>query len=529
MRAGLRHPFARFGVRLGIALVVTGTVTGAAVETVQREAHQAFERADTTDEAVVEHLDPIADPTPDEQGEPDQPRTELPQTFLIVGTDSRAGLNNADGFGTEDDVGGSRADAIMLARVDPVNKTAYVLSIPRDTWVLLPTVEREGKINEALTPEVAGDGPDAGVIALIDTVKANFGVTIHHYMQVDFAGVQSIVDALGGVTVFFYYPSYDGLTGLDVEGGCQHLDGNMALAYARSRHLEEYVDGRWKPDNSNDFGRIRRQQDLIRRLVKTANANAGDSISKVVDTVNAVVESLTLDPSFEFDDALALVEALRDINPDTQQMRTLKVHDAVIRGEQVLVWNEQENAVYLDPLRIDPGSPEDVRVQVVDGTGGTIAAGGVSFALGELGFRVLSVQGGESTTEVTEIRYVAGNVIAEAKAEYLARWLDGPHVLAPVLFVDPSADVELVVGTQTPTVRDEPVRQLRPEDLPPSSRSTTTTAAAATTAVTTGVDASGDTPITVAEAPPAPPSTAPIPVAEQGGIAGDLDVPPVPC
>jgi LCP family protein required for cell wall assembly len=364
------------------------------------------------------------------------------------------------------------------------------------------------------------------VSSLIDTVRSNFGVQINHYMEVDFSGVENIVNALGGVDVSFIFPSYDAYSGLDVGGGCQHLDGGMALAYARSRHLEQYVDGRWIPDQTNDFGRIRRQQDLVRRLVKTANANAGDSITKLNDTVDAVVKSLKLDPTFQLDDALNLVNALHGIDPDAQQMWTLKVHDATIGGARVLVWDEGENEPLLGPLRVDPTAPGDVRVQVLDGTGGTIAAGGFNFALSEAGFRVSDVQPNPTTTRVTEIRYVSGSPVAEAKAEYLARWLEGPHVLAPVLFVDPSADIQVVVGTDTPTVLEEPVGQLRPSDLPPTTTtSTTTTTTVPATVPATNLD--GSPAATTSTAPGETTTSVPSAAEESGGggdVVGSLDL-----
>jgi LCP family protein required for cell wall assembly len=516
----------RFVARFGIALVVTGLATGAAVQTVRTRAQQAIDQADRTPKQVDDHLDPPANPTSDQPGQTDEHRTDLPQNFLLVGTDSRADSADDQGFGSAAQVSGSRADSIMLVRVDPVAQSVYLLSIPRDTWVMLPTLNRYGRINEALSDEVAGkDGPQA---ALIDTVRANFGVPVNHYFQVDFAGVENIVDALGGVTVFFYFPSYDGLSGLDVEAGCQHLDGGMALAYARSRHLEQYVDGKWVADKTSDFGRIRRQQDLVRRLVKTADANAGDSVSKLNDTVNAVVKSLTLDPKFNLRDALNLVKALHGIDPDAQQMRTLQVHDATIDGASVLTWSEDENAVLLDPLRVDPTEPNEVRVQVVDGTGGTIAAGGFSYALGQAGFRVLPVHPNPTTAATTEIHYAAGNTVALAKAEYLARWLDGPHALTPVLFVDPAADVEVLLGTATPTVRAQPVGQLRPEDLPPSTTTTTTTTTAPSTVRSTpATNLDGSPAVTTTTV--AATTTTGLPVAREGGVTGDLNVPPVPC
>ena len=179
------------------------------------------------------------------------PETAEVENFLLVGSDSRAGADpdspDAGGIGTEADVSGSRSDTIMVMRRDKATGVASLLSIPRDLWVDIPG-RGHSRINSAYN-----DGP----AVLVQTVQQALGIPIHHYMEVDFFGFKDIVDALGGVEICFDYPARDEHTGLYVaEPGCHVLDGVQALAYARSRHYQEYrEDGDWHEDGTSDARR----------------------------------------------------------------------------------------------------------------------------------------------------------------------------------------------------------------------------------------------------------------------------------
>ena len=89
------------------------------------------------------------------------------------------------------------------------------------------------------------NGPDQ----LVQTIEANFGIPIEHVVQIDFAGFQGAVDAIGGINLDFPYPAKDAETGLDIQqAGCQHLNGGYSLAVARSRDYQYYKDGYWQYD-----------------------------------------------------------------------------------------------------------------------------------------------------------------------------------------------------------------------------------------------------------------------------------------
>ncbi len=168
-------------------------------------------------------------------------------------------------------------------------------------------------------------------------------------------------------------------------------------------------------------------------------------------------------------------------------------------------------------------------MQVLDGTGGTLAASGFNFALGQTGFKVLAIAASPTAATATEIRYAAGNPVALAKAEYLARWLDGPHSLVPVLFLDPATDVQILLGRRR-AGRAHPARRpaRAPRTCRPRRTTTTTTTTTAPTVTTPATNLDGS-PAATTTASTAPPSTSNIPVAHEGGATGDLNVPPAPC
>ncbi len=183
--------------------------------------------ADTDHEVV----DVLTDPTGDAL------------TFLVVGSDSREGLDDLEHFGN---FAGSRGDVVMLVRVDPSTGEARMLSIPRDLWVDIPG-HGMGKINSAYSY--------GGPSLMVRTIQENLGIEVNHYVEIGFVGFQELVDDLGGIHISFPYAARDRSSGLDVEAGTEVLDGEMALAYARSRKYQEYQNGSWVGVDANDIGR----------------------------------------------------------------------------------------------------------------------------------------------------------------------------------------------------------------------------------------------------------------------------------
>jgi LCP family protein required for cell wall assembly len=365
--------------------------------------------------------------------------------FLVIGSDTRAFVDSAQDasqFGSATSQRGQRSDTMMIVHVDPKRKRNLVVSIPRDLVVDIPGRGSQ-RINAAFN-----DGPQK----VIDTVKANFGVRIQHYVEVDFAAFQGIVNAIGRVPVYFPYPARDRKSGLDVPvAGCQALDGRQALAYVRSRYLEYRIDGRWRDASPRaDLDRIDRQHEFVRKLADTA-VRAGMSnpltASRIVDRI---VAKLTVDTKMSRGDLLGLVNAFRKVDPNAPgalEMVTLpnepgsggtlqlKQPDA----EAMLARLRDDGKHHADVVSVKPG---DVRVQVLNASGTTGLAGRTLDELERAGF-VGAGAGNTSGATGTSVRYATG--AADKAALVQARLGRGELVGDDTLGAD--ADVVVVLGT----------------------------------------------------------------------------------
>ena len=174
-------------------------------------------------------------------------------TLLLLGTDQRDGEHAPP-----------RTDTIIVATLDPVAKTAGMISLPRDLWVSIPGYGNE-RINASF--ELGEQEKRGGGAELTrKTVEELLGVPVHHYALIGFAGFQKLVDEVGGVIVDVERPIKDNeypdanysLRRIFFQPGLQRLDGESALWYVRTRHAD------------SDFGRARRQQQFLMGLRRQA-------------------------------------------------------------------------------------------------------------------------------------------------------------------------------------------------------------------------------------------------------------------
>jgi LCP family protein required for cell wall assembly len=400
-----------------------------------------------------------------------------PQNFLLVGSDTRAFAEGdeaaTDSFGDSADVPGQRADTIMLIRVDPRSETAAMVSFPRDLWIEMPGEGRSGRINTAF---------EGGPEALVRTISEGYDIPIHHYLQVDFAGFKGLVDAVDGVEVFLPAPVRDrdangnNISGLDIPtSGCVSLSGDQALAYVRSRHFEQLVDGRWSADPTGDLGRIARQQDFMRRAVNEALSKDLLNPARINQLMDVAIDNVTVDPNLDLRDMMNLGKRFRSLAPDALQQYTLPVEiTRVGRASVLLLVDGQETQDVLNVFRgIPPGdpaavAPAAVTLRVLNGTGVAGQAGAASDGLSAAGFGVAGVGNDSASNEVTTVRYGSGQA---AKAALVARYLE-PEVQ---LVEDTSLQVDVVVvtGATFAGIRSEP----RPaEEVPVPVAPATTTA-----------------------------------------------------
>jgi LCP family protein required for cell wall assembly len=205
--------------------------------------------------------------------------------------------------------------------------------------------DHSGKINSAYN-----EGPRR----LVATVSDALGIPINHYVEIDFEGFTSLVDAIGGVEICTIYAAQDLSSGLRLDPGCTTIDGTMALAYARSRHYEEWIDGDWVEAPGADLGRIQRQQLFIRntvtKLLKTLESNP----FALSDLISAATSAVAIDEGL---DVVKASDALREAAEVGLQTYTLPV-EGVMKGDQSALELLDEAEPILDYFRgVAPAPP----------------------------------------------------------------------------------------------------------------------------------------------------------------------------
>ena len=200
---------------------------------------------------------------------------------------------------------------------------------------------------------------NSGADQLVKTITANFGIPINHVVQVDFAGFQDAVNALGGIYLDFPYPAKDSYSGLDITTpGCQLLNGAQALAVARARHYEYYAHGYWQFDGTSDFGRIQRQDVFIRSLITSAKSKVNPL------TVNAFIgsihEGVTIDDGFGINELIGLAldyQVLRPVQSAGPDAPTEAANDFGDLGDVLTVQQPQAQQMLVNIFGSDLTTP----------------------------------------------------------------------------------------------------------------------------------------------------------------------------
>jgi LCP family protein required for cell wall assembly len=396
-----------------------------------------------------------------------------PANYLIVGTDSRAGLDpddpDAGGLLGGGETGCNCTDTIMVVRVDPDATTASVLSLPRDLWVPIADTGRKGRINSAHAH---------GEQALIDTIQENFGIAINHYVEIDFVGFERLVDAVGGIPLWFDRPVRDTHIGLSVpKAGCQVLDGEEARKFARSRYLQyKGQDGRWHGDPTADFGRITRQQIFIRRAIDKAVAEGLGNPLTLNRLVSAGVENVRLDENLDASALLALGQKFRSFDSKELIGYTIPTEShTTSAGAAVQLPLMRQAEPILNIFRgLPPGSvsPRAIEVTVLNGSEVQGQAADAAGALQTIGFEIEEVGTYPDPVGRTTVLFGDGG---EDAARTLARYISGGAALVHDADVADGAAV-LVTGADFTTVHDQPA----PEGSADDRAITTSTATAGT-------------------------------------------------
>nr|WP_189215357.1 LCP family protein [Streptomyces ruber] len=263
--------------------------------------------------------------------------------ILVLGSDSRGGAENARLGGGEDS--GARSDTAMVVHLGEGRTTATVVSIPRDTLVTrpscpLPSGRTTAPASGAMFNSAYAVG---GPICAVKTVESLTGIRMDHFLEIDFSGFADLVDALGGVTVTTDEDIDDEDSHLTLPAGTHHLDGEQALALARTRH---------GTGDGSDLGRIGLQQELVKALLdQVSTTNLLTSPSKLYRVADTATAALTTDTDLDSLSALTgLGRSLADLTSDQVDMVTMPVVPAPSDANRV-VTKEPEATELWESLR----------------------------------------------------------------------------------------------------------------------------------------------------------------------------------
>jgi LCP family protein required for cell wall assembly len=228
---------------------------------------------------------------------------------LLLGIDER-----------EQESGPWRTDTMILLTVDPVSKTAGLLSIPRDLWVPIPGFDVEGKINTAHFIGDLKDYPGGGPALAMATVQYNIGIPVHYYVRLNFSAFEKLIDLIGGINICVdqtiddpeYPDSGYGYEPLHIDAGCQTMDGRLALKYARTRH-----------SGLGDFDRAHRQQQVI--IAVRDKVAQTDMLPSLVSKAGPLLDTLkdSVQTNLSLDQLIQLAKLGTEIDPGHVQQSVI--------------------------------------------------------------------------------------------------------------------------------------------------------------------------------------------------------------
>jgi LCP family protein required for cell wall assembly len=341
--------------------------------------------------------------------------TDGAENVLLVGSDSRTGTGDefAQAPKGQTAVDGARSDTVILAHLAKGHQAATLVSLPRDSWVTIPAyTDAKGVAQPAHMDKLNAAFSLGGAGLLVSTVQQLTGIHIDHYVEIDFAGFQSMVDSLGGVDVCLSKAAHDVQTGLNLSAGEHHLDGKTALEFVRQRYGLPL----------GDIDRIKRQQQFLASMVrKVESAGTLANPLKLNDFLDALTKSISVDSGMSATDLAKLALKLKGLGTGNIVLTTMPlsgfstqngvdVDDIDVSKATALfsslaidapVAATTSPAPTLAPLTV-PASA--VHVQVFNGGGVTGLARRAASDLSKLGFQLVG-------TPADRITHATGSVI----------------------------------------------------------------------------------------------------------------------
>lgn len=223
---------------------------------------------------------------------------DLFDTYLLVGSD----------------LSGALADVIIMVLMPQDGSAPILASLPRDLYLPSLCTDSYSRINAALG---GCRGVASGPELLSLTVQDFTGIAVDHFLRVNFSGFRGVIDVLGGVEICVDHPTRDSKAELYLDAGCTLADGAVTLAWVRSRHTQELVDGVWRSVGASDFTRQEHQQDVLIKLL--GKVRQFGSLAALGELADELADYVRLDESFSIGDAVSLAWSYRDIDPSSLQ------------------------------------------------------------------------------------------------------------------------------------------------------------------------------------------------------------------
>ncbi|MBH0230869.1 LCP family protein [Halobacillus yeomjeoni] len=298
------------GAAAGYAAYITDKVKQTATD-----SHQALDRGEKSDKRV-KVVNPAKDHT----------------SVLFVGIDDSEQRTSEH----------ARSDALVLATFNDDEKSIKMVSIPRDSYTYIPEVGYKDKITHAHA--------FGGIDATVETVERMFNVPVDYYVRLNFNSFVEVVNSIGGITYNVPFDikeqnSKDQSGAIELKKGYQHLNGEEALALARTRKYD------------SDLARGQRQMDLIQEIIRQAmSENAIGNFSGIIDSINNNLKTnLSFDEMISYKDYFLTKEGL--------SFNKMQIKGEGMRKNGVWYYNVQEDSLLTaqQQLRthLDIESPEN--------------------------------------------------------------------------------------------------------------------------------------------------------------------------
>ncbi len=407
----------RTGTLLGAVLVLLVSVSAVSGTLLLRQADASLTRIQVPELDVVDS-------------------TAQASSFVVVGSDSRAGLSEIDRAElTLGNFTGQQSDTVLYVAISEDRSTVTLVSIPRDLLVF----DADGQPRK-LTDLFAG-GPDP----LLRALRSNLGLPVNHFAMVSLGGFIDIVRTLGSVEVCLERPLVDVKSGADFEAGCHEMGPRDALAFVRSRSGPR-----------SDFERIDRQQQFIRSvLVRLLDGRLLTDPARVYQLVDDVASNLVTDDRLGLAEMRSLSTEMLGVVRDGLPMMTLPSYPRTVAGRAYVLPYGPGARALLDDLR--DGRPPAPRgtAQTRSQTTVVLFSGGreagtqiVQDTLLSSGFRSLGTAGpGPARVDALATTTVYSLPEQELRAEWVAAVLGAPVIPLPEgVRVPDGAQVVVAVG-----------------------------------------------------------------------------------